>query len=464
MPYEVLQEIAWWAWASLLYLLGTLVAIDALWQGRTAQSSLAWILGLIVVPFITLPLYALFGSRRFRGYVRARRHGHQALDKIIDHSLQQLKHVKAQASPLTKPLFPLFRIPPINGNRCSLLTTGQAFYDDLFTTLNQAQAFICVQFYILRSDNTGRKLATILKAKAQAGVKVYLLYDEIGSGGIQTSFLRELRQAGVQVSRFNSSRFRTRFQLNFRNHRKLVISDGHTAFVGGYNLGDEHLSNWRDTQVKIEGPAVLSFQVVFSEDWHWATGNIPMLNWEAAPVQGAGRVMCIASGPADDTDSASLYFSHLINSAEKRCWLVSPYFVPDRNLSTAIQLAALRGVAVKILVPGESDNRLVQQAMYAYIDELRRCGVEFYTYKKGFLHQKVMLIDDKFCSIGSTNMDNRSLHINFEINALIKDDALVAEVKQMLEQDFKDAKITAINPHWWPVFLTKCAKLFSPVL
>lgn len=463
-------ELAWWIWVLALYGLGILVAIDALWQGRTAQGTIAWFLGLLLVPFITLPLYLFLGSRRFHGYLKARRHGHQALDNIADQVLQALQHQRLPATEFTRPLYTLFRLPLTRGNRCHLLTSGADTYTALFRAIAAAEQSVCVQFYILRSDHTGQQLADLLCSKARQGVSTYLLYDEIGSSGIRRDFLQQLRQAGVQVSRFNSNRLRTRMQLNFRNHRKLAICDGRQVFVGGYNLGDEYLGDgqqqiyWRDTHLQIDGPAALTFQLSFTEDWHWATGELPRLNWQPVADCGDARVMCIASGPADEAESASLYFAHLIHNARQRCWLVSPYFVPDQNLFNALLLAGLRGLDVRILVPGDSDNWLVQQAMRGYIAQLQQCNVQFMTYQKGFLHQKVMLIDDEWSSIGSANLDNRSLRINFEINALVQDRPLARDVEQMLQQDFADARPTVISEHWWPVFLSKCARLLSPLL
>lgn len=465
-------ELAWWIWALALYAIGTMFAIDALWQGRTAQSTIAWVLGLIFVPFLTLPLYAFFGSRHFHGYLRARRHGHDQLDSTIIQTLRLLKPWKQETTPLTQPFLPLFNLPPVAGNHCTLLTTGQSFYQQMFHAIEQAQECVCVQFYILRSDHCGQALAELLAKKVQAGVSCYLLYDEIGSSGISRKYLKKLTQTGVQISRFNSSKLllRTRLQLNFRNHRKLVLCDGQVAFVGGYNFGDEYLGDgqkrlfWRDTHVKIEGPAALSFQVSFAEDWHWATHKLPQLSWPVPLAKGQDEVMCIATGPADLSESASLYFCHLLHQAKQRCWLVSPYFIPDQNLFNALQLAALRGLDVRILIPGKTDNWLVQQASRNYLPKLMKCGVKFYTYQKGFLHQKVVLLDDEYCSIGSANLDNRSLHINFEINALINSKRLNQEVSAMLLQDFKDAIPTPLNTHWWPTFLTKCARLVSPLL
>lgn len=465
-----MQELAWWIWLLMLYGFGIVAAIDALWQGRTAQGTIAWVLGLLLIPVVTLPLYAFFGTRRFHGYVRARRHDDEPLNFIAEQLQNELEPLSLPPDSLTAPLYPLFRIPQIQGNACTLLTTGADTYVRIFRTIAEARQSVCVQFYILRDDNTGAQLADLLCNKAREGVAVYLLYDEIGSRGIRPEYLQQLRQHGVHVSRFNPLRLRTRMQLNFRNHRKLVICDGHTAFTGGYNLGDEYLGDgiqapfWRDTHLEIRGPAALSFQLAFTEDWHWATQEVPALAWKAPEAQGTSPVMCIASGPADDTESASLYFSHLIHSARRRCWLVSPYFVPDQNLFSALQLAGLRGLDVRILVPARSDNWLVQQAMRSYIASLSRCNLQFYTYRKGFLHQKVLLIDDEWVSIGSANLDNRSLRINFEINALIQDSTLARQTEQMLLQDFQDSELTHLPRHWWPVMLAKSARLLAPLL
>lgn len=463
--------VAWWIWITLLYVIGTFAAIDALWHGRTSQSTIAWVLGLIFLPFITLPLYAFFGSRSFYGYIRARRHGHDALDRLANHALSLITPWKQQATELTRPLAPLFLSTPLSGNATTLLTSGRDFYSQMFSAIEAAEHSISVQFYIMRSDVSGNLLADLLCEKAQQGLNVYVLYDEIGSNNIKRAYIKRLRKAGVQVSKFNSARFfRTRMQLNFRNHRKSVICDGHTAFVGGYNFGDEYLGTgkvlpfWRDTHVKIEGPAALSFQIIFSEDWHWATNQLPKLHWQKPQAQGDDNVMSIASGPADSVDSASIYFIHLINTAKERCWLVSPYFVPDSNVIYALKLAALRGIDVRILVPERTDSFLVHYAMQDCLPGLQQCGVKMLSYQKGFLHQKVALIDDQWSSIGSCNLDYRSLHINFELNALIQSKTLNAQVEQMLLHDFTHAVPTVTSNHWWPQFLTKCARLVSPLL
>lgn len=458
----------WWIWPLVIYSLGALAALDALWQSRTAQGTIAWVLGLLLMPVIALPLYAFFGSRRLHGYLRARRHGDHKLSFIAEELATVMQPFAVATDTINQPLNSLFRLPMTRGNQCELLTSGEATYDSIFASIQQAQHYVCVQFYILRDDRIGEALADLLCQKAQAGIAVFLLYDEIGSHGLSQAFIHTLRDSGVRVSRFNPLQLRHRLQLNFRNHRKLVICDGETSFIGGYNIGEEYLGNehqaWRDTHVKISGPATLAFQLAFFEDWHWATGYIPSVRNKPVRPDGNTEVMCIPTGPADETESASLYFSHLIHSARSRCWLVSPYFVPDQTLLSALQLAGLRGIDIRILLPEKTDNWLVQQAMHSYIAPLSQCNVRFYTYSKGFLHQKVILIDDKWASIGSANLDNRSLRINFEIGALIKDRDFAAQTARMLEQDFSVSYPTATPRHWWSLLLARTARLLAPIL
>ncbi|MBT13191.1 MAG: cardiolipin synthase, partial [Oceanospirillaceae bacterium] len=400
------------------------------------------------------------------GYLKARRHGDHSLSFIGEQVQNALSGSIAGRDPLTNPLVSLLRIPPTRGNQCRLLTTGTQTFERIFSRIKEAQQYICVQYYILSDDHLGQELTDHLCEKASSGVAVYLLYDEIGSHGISSQFLKKLTRAGVRVSRFNPLQLRNRFQLNFRNHRKLVICDGQYAFVGGYNVDEVYVTtdDIRDTHVEISGPSVLAFQLAFTEDWYWATQSVPAIQWQPPKAEGTSNVMTIPTGPADDAESASLFFTHLIHKARQRCWLVSPYFVPDQSLVAAMQLAGLRGVDIRILIPENGDSHLVQHAMGAFVEPLTRCNVQFFSYQKGFLHQKVILVDDEWAYIGSSNLDNRSLRINFELGALIQDKQFAAETAAMLQEDFDNAVPTRLSTHWWQVFLTRVSRLLAPVL
>ena len=215
--------------------------------------------------------------------------------------------------------------------------------------------------------------------------------------------------AGIATSAFHTTKGKTnRFQLNFRNHRKIVVVDGKIAYLGGHNVGDEYLGKhpkfgaWRDTHVRIEGPAVQFIQFSFVEDWYWATKGIPELNWEPCKAADGGEdTLVIASGPADSLETCGLMFVQAINQARERVWIASPYFVPERGIMAALKLAVLRGVDVRIMLPGKADHKLVYWSSFSFISEAEPVGVKFYRYKEGFMHQKVVLVDDDFANIGA---------------------------------------------------------------
>jgi cardiolipin synthase len=465
----------------LSYLLIELVAlasaVRAVMHTRTAQGATAWAIGLVAFPLLALPLYAVFGRRKFHGYVAARAaHSHQVMPII--HRLMNIPSELAggvrddELSALEK----LAQLPFSLGNRAQLLINGEATFEAIFKAIDQAKHYILVQFYIIHDDGLGRELKQRLCDKARAGIQVYLLYDGIGSHRLPNAYAEQLRAAGVQVAVFTGSGKKgRRFQINFRNHRKIVVTDGQTGFVGGHNVGDEYLgldpqtAPWRDTHVCLQGPAVLALQIAFVEDWFWATQQLPALDWRAARRQPEGcSALVISSGPADNLETASLMFVHAINSAQHRAWLVSPYFVPDESVLSALQLAALRGVDVRILIPQRSDNLLVHLASCSYLEAITTAGIRVFRYTEGFLHQKVMLIDQRLAAVGTANLDNRSFRLNFEITALIADAEFCAQMQRMLERDFAASEqVTETHIATQSRFFTvtaRLARLLAPVL
>lgn len=467
----------WWLATLFLYILGIAFALDAIWQGRTAQGTIAWIVVLIFIPIVGIPLYLLFGSRKFHGYRLARRRGDDRLNALGHQIRHSLMPFASRANTITQPLYNFFRLPMTHGNQCQLLINGEQTFAAMEQAIQQAQHSICVQFYIVRNDDTGQRLANALIEKAQQGIQVYFLYDEIGSHALSNTFLKKMADASIRISRFNALQLRHRMQINFRNHRKLLVIDGEQCLIGGVNLGNEYLnkhSHWRDTHLQIRGPSALTFQLSFIEDWYWATQYLPRLKWQPLPATDITQnesndtnnsaVMCINTGPADNQESASLFFSHLIHQAKNRVWIATPYFVPDIATLSALRLAALKGLDVRVLLPTNTDKWLVQQAMDSYIEELSPCGVQFYSYQPGFMHQKVLLIDQHWSSIGSANLDNRSLRINFEANALISDESFATQVEAMLLQDFEQSLPRAISGSRIKRLLTKTARLTAPLL
>jgi len=335
---------------------------------------------------------------------------------------------------------------------------------------------VLVEYYIIHGDNLGHEFQRRLVNKAAQGVRVYVLYDEVGSSRFGSAVLSKLRKAGVSIRMFNTRHGPdNRWQINFRNHRKIVVVDGHMAWVGGLNVGDEYLGldknigTWRDTHVKVTGPVVQGVQLAFLEDWHWASEEILNLKWDPQPaLSGARRMaLCLPTGPADPLETCTLFFLNAINTANKRLWVASPYFVPDEQFISALQLAALRGVEVRVLLPDKIDSKLVQLCGWSYVEQLEKAGIEVYRYKKGLMHQKVMFIDDLYCTVGTANFDNRSFRLNFEITMVFADADFAGKVRQMLGKDFGESqRVTAQELKergFWFRFLVRCARLMAPV-
>jgi cardiolipin synthase len=369
----------------------------------------------------------------------------------------------------------LAAMPFSRGNDAELLIDGEATFSAIFRAIDDARDYVLAQFYIIKDDQLGREFKARLIGKAGEGVRVHLLYDEIGCLGLPGRYLEELRQAGVRVSAFNTTKgTRNRFQLNFRNHRKVVVVDGQVAFVGGLNVGDEYMgrgkvfSHWRDTHACIRGPAVHAVQIAYCEDWYWATHELPELDWDLVQSgTGDKNVLVIPTGPADDLETCGLFFTHSIHAARERVWIASPYFVPDSKVIAALQIAALRGVDVRVLLPEKADHTLVWLSSFSYYEETKPYGVKLYRYQPGFLHQKVMLVDSDVASVGTPNLDNRSFRLNFEIILLFLDHDFASRVETMLEEDFADARLVEQDDlssrALWFKFAVRAARLMAPL-
>jgi cardiolipin synthase len=439
--------------AAVFHVLGIITAVQAIMETRTSQGAVAWALALISFPYIAVPAYWVFGRSKFRGFVVMRRASLAQTEGTASDYLAELKARNLIAFPERQkqlPLEKLAKLPFTVGNDVELLVDGKATFASIFHGIEQATSYILVQFYIVRADGLGNELKDRLTEKARQGVKVYFLYDEVGSMGLSEEYLNDMAAAGIQAHKFNTTKGRTnRFQLNFRNHRKIVVVDGHEAWVGGLNVGDEYLGKdpkfgpWRDTHARVCGPAAQSIQVSFVEDWHWAADEALKLNWQPveAPSGRSAVALALPSGPADTLETCTLFFIKAILNAKRRLWIASPYFVPDEQFITAMQLAALQGVDVRLLIPRKTDNPLVNLTHWAYIENLKRLGVQIYWHEKGFMHQKVVLIDDDYATVGTANFDNRSFRLNFEITLAIADRQFNSEVAQMLEEDMKDSQL-----------------------
>jgi cardiolipin synthase len=463
----------------IVYALGVVAAVDAVMTVRTAQGAIAWSLALVSLPFIALPAYLVLGRSKFEGTVGAFEQRGAELSSLVAQGRESLRPwmvTDSGEAGVFRALRKLSGMELTRGNRVELLIDGEATFDSILSGIADARRYVLVQFYMFHDDGLGRRMQRALIERARAGLHVQLLYDEVGSQGLPSAYLQALRDAGVEVSSFRPTQgARNRFQLNFRNHRKMVVVDGTTGWVGGHNVGDEYLgrdpafSPWRDTHVRIDGPAVLQLQSVILSDWYWATRTIPDVAWTVIPApDGDTNVMILPSSPSQRLETAGLLFTTALHSAERRIWISAPYFVPDEAVLKALQLAALRGVDVRIITTGKGDSLPVYLAAFHYIEQLRDLGIRFYAYAPGFLHEKVMLVDDEVATVGTANFDNRSFRLNFEVTALVVDRDFARRMETMFEQDFGHAQ--QIDPaalrnrsFWWRLGVN-LSRLAAPVL
>ncbi len=464
-PYFALYALAWW------------LAFELIQERRNPKSTIAWIVALIFTPFVGIPLYYIFGKNRIKGLMRRRAHFDQHAISPHTHSLDDLvrqpairENLAGLMRGLTQEELPVPEnlaemacafgrfgdLHDPSRNSVKLLVDGEDTFKEIFSAISAAQHYILVQYYILRSDRLGLELQKLLIAKARSGVAVHVIYDDIGSFWLPKAYIRDLKAAGIAVASFLPIHsWKRGLQLNFRNHRKLVVVDGEIALTGGLNFGEEYVSGlplfdkadtsrWRDTHVKIKGPAVTRLEDVFFDDWHFATGesledalrarHVPQFSEHPGEV-----VQVIPSGPTDEALVGVLLYMMTIQKARRRLWIATPYFVPDTPLTRALELCTLRGVDVRILLPRRSDNKLVHWVGVTYAAKLRKAGVRVLFYEPGFMHQKVVLVDDDMCLIGTTNFDNRALYLNFETTLVIHGRDFARKVDSMLTLDMAES-------------------------
>lgn len=432
---------------ALIYVVGFVSAGHALFRTRTVEGTIAWVISLVLFPYLALPAYWLLHSFRFQRYTRVLRQAAAEHRLQLDGVFSQLAAARRQAPPALPPeagvLERLAALPFLGGNEARLLVDGRATFAAIFAAIEDARRSVLAQFFIVRDDRLGREFQALLRRKAREGVAVHFLLDGIGSLRLPRRYDEELRADGVEVARFSTSTgWHDRWQLNFRNHRKIVVVDGHTAFVGGHNVGVEYLGDgplgpWRDTHLEVRGPAALPCQLSFAADWYWATRRVLPADWSPPEPRPANQaVITLPTGPTDEIERCTMFFLHALGMAKRRLWIASPYFVPDESIEDALRLAALRGVDVRVLLPGRPDHRMVWLASFGFLDELRGSGVRVWRLREGFLHQKVVLVDDALAAVGTANFDNRSFRLNFELTLAVACPRFAAEVALMLEHDF----------------------------
>jgi cardiolipin synthase A/B len=411
---------------------------------KTPVATLAWVWAILLLPVLGGVFFLLFGTERIQ---RKRLRMVAALKERVEVSPCERAN-EGLGLDLKVELPELHRINGLEatqGNEVILLPDGAAFFPKLLEVIAQAERRIHLEFYIWNTDETGRIVRDALTEAARRGVEVRLLLDEIGSFWTMRRFFKDLLAAGGKVAWFGTfAPFKGSFHLNLRNHAKLVVADGVVALTGGMNIGDEYWKGagkelpYRDLQMAVRGEAVTQLMQRFAQEWYFATGEILTQRDHYPPQARAGKisVQVVAGGPDNDLNEVQLSILSLLHRAKQRVWMMTPYFVPEAPLLTALQLAALRGVDVRLLVPSKGDHAYLTAVTRSYYDELMPHGVRIYEYRPRMLHAKVTTIDGTFAMAGSANLDIRSLRINFELNLLLAGPVVIEQFDAMFERDF----------------------------
>lgn len=453
--------------AVVLYLIFTVgLCIRIIYDTRSTEKALAYALVAIFIPVIGPSIYFAFGInyRKEKLYSKKIVSDKSAMERLREQVTLESEKAWDTKEPAIQKHKKLARYllkdglsPLSGGNGIKLLINGEGKFPEVLEALKNAKHHIHIEYYIFEDGDIADQIKSVLVQKAREGVGVRFIYDDFGSRSIRKEFVKELIYAGVQAFPFYKIHFiLLANRVNYRNHRKMIIVDGCIGFTGGINVSDRYVNKpgqlyWRDTHVKITGPGVYYMQYLFICDWNFCSGKHLKLEKDffcTTPTpHGKATVQIASSGP--DSDYPTLMFSMLetIGLAEKELLITTPYFIPGGNIVDALQVAAMSGVQVKLLVPDKSDSALINKASRSYYGELLEAGVEVYLYQKGFVHAKTVVSDGQLCIIGTANMDHRSFELNFEVNSMIYDIATAEELRDVFYQDIKDAK--KINPNTW---------------
>lgn len=425
-------------------------------QKNDPVKALAWITVIALLPVAGLILYIVFG----RNHRKEKIFNLKELDDLQQFEVLSREQLKVISNP-----DPLLLRPSIADNkdiitlllnnnkslltmknRVTVLNNGKATFASIIEALKSAKSFIHMEYYIFENDRIGGRIAKILMDKARAGVEVRFIYDDVGSWDLSRKFRRQMREAGVDVRCFMQVAFPwLTSRVNYRNHRKIIVVDGQVAYTGGINIADRYLRRskrlgfWRDTHLKIEGDAVAMLNIVFSTDWYFVSGKQKLSDYDKyfppTKVSEEVPIQIASSGPDSDWASIMQAFFSAITRAKKYIYISSPYFLPNQAILTALKVAALSGIDVRVMIPSRSDSKIVYWATRSYIGELLEAGIHVYLYKRGFNHSKVIMIDGEFSSVGTANMDMRSFEDNFEVTAIMYDRKIAKELEDYFMHD-----------------------------
>ncbi|WP_036720464.1 cardiolipin synthase [Paenibacillus harenae] len=450
----------WLLWLIVALLLYVAQLAVILWlEHRRPAHMTAWLFIAFVCPIVGFIAYFILGSEFTR-----RKRVDPYKDETMHFACRMSEQVKdagdagnaqlAEQKKLFAMLTALAPFPITGRNKTTVLTDGRETFDSILEELQQAKHHIHLDYYTIRDDEIGTRFLEVLVRKAREGVVIRVVYDGIGSLHLNEAYIAKLRKAGIQTTCFLPPRiaFFDR-RLNFRNHRKIVVVDGKVGFIGGINIGDEYLGKdpklgfWRDTHLKLEGDSVYFLQELFMNDWSFAAKEKleSAAYMPANPCEYRERVQIVPSKPGHNDQKIREVMFAAITAASSRIYITTPYFIPDPSLVMGLRTAALSGVDVRLIIPGPSDSKLVLLATLSFIQEMLDAGVKVYRYEKGFVHAKVMIVDDMLAMIGTANVDMRSLYSNFEINAVLFDEGTIRRLETDFMNDLQNSRELALQ-------------------
>lgn len=456
-------------------------------EKRSTNSIIAWILILYLAPYVGFIVFILIGRKmnnaNMFGFKNAELNTFKSyLNKNEEKNKYNKESLYEKNKDMILALEAMDYSPYRNDNNVSMYSDGKLFFNKLLESLKKAKKSINIEFYIFKNDDIGTKILNVLEEKAKEGVEVRLLYDSVGSRSLNRNVLNKLINEGGKVGEFFPSWLKfININMNFRNHRKIVVIDNNVGFVGGFNVGDEYLGKdskfgyWRDTHIKFTGSAVNDLNLRFLADWRYATKEEVSLeeifeaNEENSNSNNVG-MQIVSSGPnLSDKYEIKMAYLKMIQKAKKYLYIQSPYLIIDNSISDSLKLAAASGVDVKIMIPGKGDHPFVYWANLVYAGDLIKEGIRVFHYdKNAFLHAKTVVIDDEVCSIGTANMDTRSFELNFEVSSFIYSEKIAKEQKYEFENDMKMCEELTLEKYQNRSRIVKIkeslSRLFSDVL
>ena len=476
----ILLLISNWLYNTLYILYLLLVASSifvVITENRNPSKSLAWILALMFLPVVGLVLYLFFGQslRNERMLSKQNRLLLQASNKPPKVDLETL-HLSENSRRLLTMCQKLGNAYYYPGNDVRMYTKGREKFADLIDDLRNAKHFIHMQYFIFRDDHLGCQIRDELVAAVQRGVEVRVLFDDMGSWTVSRRFFRNMQKNGIDVHPFMRVAFpNPSLRINYRNHRKIVVIDGKIGYIGGMNIADRYVDgdddhSWRDTHLRIEGPAVHGLQISFAIDWSYECKTLLSDGFYFPPVEPIGDkgIQIITSGPIGEWENIALMCQKIVSMAHRYVYIQTPYFLPTDTLINALSVAALSGIDVRIMLPNRPDSIILRWGSFSYIAQMLQAGVKIYLYMSGVLHAKTIVADDELVSIGSANFDFRSFEHNFETNALIYDTELALSVKRDFCNDAAECReVSAIEWQerpWTQKMCESVVRLISPVL